>query len=339
MSFYRPRNRILEGLMAIAILFGGAEAMAQKSVGTLPSPPPGTIYFLRLGTGDQGCMKGDGSGVAASVTGQPSFQRHNGSRWFLQSRAIGQTGVEQWFGVNEAGNAVQLTNDPAGHNGYPPVWAKNDSFFSFTAFAATASEYVGSVYVVQIAWTNGVPVAGTPTAVYEIRRPLWDDFWGVSGDYEADLARHDWSPAGDQLALTRWVWGEGWVIDVATYSVVGMTSLGLTYGQNPAWSPDGSRIAFNRILQVGYHDNADIWTINPNATSAKQLTQYIAGKGYDGTTQLLPTWSPDGVDLAFTQKVISGNKTIFNIRRVAAVGGTVTSLTTNGASSLPRWRP
>ena len=133
--------------------------------------------------------------------------------------------------------------------------------------------------------------------------------------------------------------GKGWVIDVATYSAGSMASLRLTPGQNPAWSPDGSRVAFNRLLQAGYHDNADIWTINPDATGAKQLTQYLAGRGYDGTTQVNPTWSPDGVYLAFTQKVISGNKSTFNIRRVAAGGGTVTSLTTNGTSRWPRWRP
>ncbi len=153
------------------------------------------------------------------------------------------------------------------------------------------------------------------------------------------MARHDWSPAGDQLALTRWVWGEGWVIDVATYSGVGMTSLELTHGQNPDWSPSGNRIAFNRILQVGYHDNADIWTINPDASGAKQLTQYIAGKGYNGTTQSNPTWSPDGAYLAFTRQVINGSKTTFDILRVPAGGGTATSLTANGGSSWPRWRP
>ena len=51
------------------------------------------------------------------------------------------------------------------------------------------------------------------------------------------------------------------------------------------------------------------------------------------------TWSPDGAYLAYAERVIGGNRTTYNIRRVPAAGGSSTSLTSDGNSSMTRWRP
>lgn len=356
MSFAHLWYRFALGLClaAIAAGLGNVEAMAQKKGGggTPPPPPaPGTIYFSNgSGGGGFSSMNGDGTGRAPSMGVVPSYQKHGNSRWFLQYRTVDDTGPEQCFAVNEAGSAVQLTNDPnLRRNGYPPTWTKDDSAFSICCVYETSAlhpddpaawEWIGQLIVIPVAWTDGAPSAGAPTVALELRRPYFDE-WGndLWNDYEVSLGRHDWSPAGDEVALTRWVWGTGYVLDVVRSTETGLETRQLATGAaNPVWAPDGSRIAFNRLQGSGYQDIQEIWTIKPDAADAVRLTGYVSGKGYNGTGQYLPTWSPDGAFLAYTEKVISSSKTTYNIRRVPAAGGSPVSLTTDGNSNVPRWR-
>jgi TolB protein len=58
----------------------------------------------------------------------------------------------------------------------------------------------------------------------------------------------------------------------------------------PAWSPDGTRLAFHR--QRG------IWTMNVNGTGLRQLTHGLLDAG--------PAWSPDGRTIAFARYSGSG---------------------------------
>ena len=72
----------------------------------------------------------------------------------------------------------------------------------------------------------------------------------------------------------------------------------LTWGthdeNNPAWSPDGSLIAFssNRTNDPDANDNADIFTIQVNGG---RITQVSKDPGGDDN----PVWSPDGKEIAF----------------------------------------
>ncbi len=68
--------------------------------------------------------------------------------------------------------------------------------------------------------------------------------------------------------------------------------------RQPAWSPDGSRIAFIR----GTFVDADIFVMNAAGGRATQLT---AGP----TLDIFPAWSPDGSRLAFVKMVFEGERT------------------------------
>lgn len=83
------------------------------------------------------------------------------------------------------------------------------------------------------------------------------------------------------------------VSDATTYTVLPRTTTRLTNDPNddlnPAWAPDGSRIAF-QAKRAG--DQFDLWAMDPDGSDAQQLTA-------DVNEDRNPAWSPDGLSIAF----------------------------------------
>jgi hypothetical protein len=87
--------------------------------------------------------------------------------------------------------------------------------------------------------------------------------------------------------------------DWATISTINVDGTGLTSvidddGQgwtymSPAWSPDGSKIAFGSSRDGGW----DIYVINADGSGLRRLTNHVARDDS-------PAWSPDGTKIAFT---------------------------------------
>jgi TolB protein len=65
------------------------------------------------------------------------------------------------------------------------------------------------------------------------------------------------------------------------------------WGRMPAWSPDGTRIAYGADVRT---PDVALWTIGPDGRNARQL--YIAPDTAGGVDH--PTWSPDGREIALT---------------------------------------
>lgn len=83
-----------------------------------------------------------------------------------------------------------------------------------------------------------------------------------------------------------------YVLDAATKSLTQITS-GDFDDEEPAWSPDGLRIAFssNRTPDPDRTYNADIWVVAAdNKDQGARLTQVTVNPGEDRQ----PAWSPDG---------------------------------------------
>src|SRR5437879_9571458 len=96
----------------------------------------------------------------------------------------------------------------------------------------------------------------------------------------------------------------------------------LTSGRSPAWSPDGSKIAFTR--------SDDVYVMNADGRGIVQLTNT---PGSDNQ----PAWSPDGSKIAFTS-VRDGNHEIYVMNAVDGSG--VVRLTTDPSyDDHPAWSP
>lgn len=69
----------------------------------------------------------------------------------------------------------------------------------------------------------------------------------------------------------------------------------------PAWSPDGSRIAFSRWHGVKSNEvgDADVWIANADGSGQRALA---GGEGW----QWLPRWTPDGAFVSYTQEAQGG---------------------------------
>lgn len=66
------------------------------------------------------------------------------------------------------------------------------------------------------------------------------------------------------------------------------------YDNMPIWSPDGSRILFNRGVRNpdSIWSNFDLYTVRPDGTDLRRLTDHPASDGH-------PVWTPDGKQILY----------------------------------------
>ena len=121
------------------------------------------------------------------------------------------------------------------------------------------------------------------------------------------LGEPAWSPDGTMLAFVR-----GY--DTTSGGYANITSCGqeiyvlylssgievnLTKGlggTDPAWSPDGTRIAFSSARD----DDYEIYTMGLDGKDIEQLTKNI------GSAEAEPAWSPDGKQIAYAANLLHG---------------------------------
>jgi uncharacterized repeat protein (TIGR01451 family) len=98
-----------------------------------------------------------------------------------------------------------------------------------------------------------------------------------------------------------------------------------THDFNPAWSPDGSKIAFQSYRS---ENQSDIYVMNANGTSQTVRASNLA---WDGD----PTWSPDGTKIAFAST--RGGQ--YGIWVMNADGSNLTQLISQLYAENPAWSP
>ena len=94
----------------------------------------------------------------------------------------------------------------------------------------------------------------------------------------------------------------------------------------PAWSPDGSQIAF-----ASNRDGSDfkLWVMNADGSNPRPLTPPGA------YADVFPTWSPDGRLIAFQRR--SGN--VYRVGLLPAAGGAAAFFEFDGDAYSPAWSP
>ena len=97
------------------------------------------------------------------------------------------------------------------------------------------------------------------------------------------------------------------------------------YDSDPAWSPDGSKLAFSSQRE----GSVDIYVMNADGSGLKRVT--------DGQfADYVPTWSPDGSRIAYTSWRNSGHEIVV----MNADGSNPTQITDSPEwESEPTWSP
>jgi Tol biopolymer transport system component len=138
----------------------------------------------------------------------------------------------------------------------------------------------------------------------------------------------DCSPSGKKVAFSSL--GEDrsqssiFVMSFNAINLDRLTNTRNALDENPAWSPDGRKIAFERVYPLkGY--SSEVWVMNSDGSFAAPLTE----GGF-------PSWSPDGEWIVF-ESYRDGNSEIYSIR---ADGSEPKRLTNNDAYDWgPSWSP
>ncbi len=118
-------------------------------------------------------------------------------------------------------------------------------------------------------------------------------------------------------------------------SVVGLSLVGHAQSpigvQEPAWSPDGKRIA------VSYLDR--LWTMTPDGKQARAVFQALEPSSPQAhLIEREPAWSPDGSRLAFAADKGNGfDVFVVAIRNGVAGGQPVAVTTMAGDERWPSW--
>ena len=221
-----------------------------------------------------------------------------------------KSGETRIWMVSTSGSGEPIPMTAEGYSASSPAWSPDGKYLSFMATRGDSAQT--QVWILDRRMGEG--------------QELTKEKWGING--------YAWSPDGTKLLLTirdpdpidtlpehkkpkstppweidrlqfkRDVVGyltgnrhtHLYVFDLATRKTTQITSGDYDAG-SPAWSPDGTKVAFvaNRTENPDGNANSDIWVVDAaNTDKGATLVQVTTNQGSDGQ----PAWSPDGVWIA-----------------------------------------
>jgi hypothetical protein len=252
------------------------------------SDPVGeTVYFYHGGALQRMAPDGSGKAPLLQYTGwdvEPSVQLHGGGRWFLDVTVGGLDAVKQ------DGTRVALVSP--GDNG---DWLIEGGSVRWVSD--------GDVPDAMASWVSSRSDDDSVQRAI-VRAPLVFD--AQTGDvagldltqiqrFEAISRYYDWSPNGEWLTFCDEDTGTLWVYDTLAQQTQLLAADGAWF--TPAWSPDGSRIAYTMIDRkagVSQLKTIDVLDRTVTVVDEGRLRGSIEGTiVYDGE------WSPDSSQLVY----------------------------------------
>ena len=276
------------------------------------------------------------------------------------SRLAFDNGTGQIFVMNANGTGGQQYTTPPGSN-FMPAWSPDGRYIAIHSSRDGNAE----IYLIDSTFDGDTPIRLTTTAVsvsdvepdwQPIRLPgklafqsnsdvMLLKFNGtppiiLTNQIGADGGSPAWSPLGTQIVFQSYRDLIG--AEIYTMNADGSGQTQLTDNSIdpfhpvddtfPAWSPDGTKIAFATQRDVvGLNTFSEIYVMNANGTSPTRLTN---NSGF--LIDVAPAWSPDGTRIAYYAYSLGGS---LGISVMNADGSSVTLLTNGSGDFDPAWSP